>query len=194
MKKRDMAEWLRHSEKETVLPTCHLWSFKLLRTILEIENGNKPPITTVVKGVETTIAPDTIEEKAQIRLELKSRSTLFMGIPNEHQLKFNLIKDAKSLLQAIEKKFRGNAATKKTRRNLLKQQYENFSASCSETIRFDKSKVECYNCHKRGHFARECRAPRSQDTKHKESTRRIVPMETPASSALVSCDTLRGYD
>ncbi|GKA86531.1 hypothetical protein Tco_0808242 [Tanacetum coccineum] len=64
-----------------------------------IENGNAPPITKVVKGVETTIAPTTAEEKAQRRLELKARSTLLMGIPNEHQLKFNSIKDAKSLLQ-----------------------------------------------------------------------------------------------
>nr|GEZ71271.1 hypothetical protein [Tanacetum cinerariifolium] len=45
-----------------------------------------------------------------------------------------------------------------------------------------------------GHFARGCRAPRSQDTKHKESTRRNVPVETPASAALVSCDGLGGYD
>ncbi|GJX59823.1 hypothetical protein Tco_0291213 [Tanacetum coccineum] len=45
-----------------------------------------------------------------------------MGIPNEHQLKFNSIKDAKSLLQAVEKRFGGNVATKKTQRNLLKQQ------------------------------------------------------------------------
>ncbi|GKA60960.1 ribonuclease H-like domain-containing protein, partial [Tanacetum coccineum] len=62
-----------------------------------------PPITKVVEGVETTIAPTTAEEKAQRRLELKARSTLLMGIPNEHQLKFNSIKDAKSLLQAVEK-------------------------------------------------------------------------------------------
>ncbi|GJR48590.1 putative ribonuclease H-like domain-containing protein [Tanacetum coccineum] len=68
-----------------------------------IENGNAPLITKVVEGVETTIAPTTAEEKAQRRLELKARSTLLMGIPNEHQLKFNSIKDAKSLLQAVEK-------------------------------------------------------------------------------------------
>ncbi|GJV45836.1 hypothetical protein Tco_1430372 [Tanacetum coccineum] len=80
-----------------------------------IENGNEPLIKKVVEDVETTIAPSTAEEKAQRRLELKARSTLLRGIPNEHQLKFNSIKDAKSLLQAIEKRFGGN---------LLKQQYE----------------------------------------------------------------------
>ncbi|GJS94512.1 hypothetical protein Tco_0801480 [Tanacetum coccineum] len=83
-------------------------------------------------GVETIIAPTTADEKAQRRLELKSRSTLLMCIHNEHQLKFNSIKDAKSLLQAVEKRFGGNAATKKTHRNLLKQQYENFTASSLE--------------------------------------------------------------
>ncbi|GKA97323.1 hypothetical protein Tco_0825217, partial [Tanacetum coccineum] len=57
-----------------------------------------------------------------------------MGIPNEHQLKFNAIKDAKLLLEAIEKRFGRNAATKKTQRNLLKQQYENFVAPSSETL------------------------------------------------------------
>ncbi|GJY85486.1 hypothetical protein Tco_0499512 [Tanacetum coccineum] len=68
-----------------------------------IENDNAPPIKKVVEGVKTTIAPSTAKEKAQRRLKLKARSTLLMGIPNEHQLKFNSIKDAKSLLQAIEK-------------------------------------------------------------------------------------------
>ncbi|GJS00023.1 hypothetical protein Tco_0316531 [Tanacetum coccineum] len=102
--------------------------------MLKPENCNEPPITKVVEGVETTIAPTTAKEKAQRRLELKARSTLLMGIPNEHQLKFNSIKDAKSLLQAVKKRFGGNAATKKTQRNLLKQQYENFTASSSEVL------------------------------------------------------------
>ncbi|GKB79238.1 hypothetical protein Tco_0946133 [Tanacetum coccineum] len=86
-----------------------------------IENGNSAPKTTVVEGVEKVIPPTTVEEKAQKRLEVKARSTLMMGIPNEHQLKFNSIKDVKSLLEASEKRFKGNAATKKTQRNLLKQ-------------------------------------------------------------------------
>ncbi|GJV44008.1 hypothetical protein Tco_1428544 [Tanacetum coccineum] len=59
---------------------------------------NAPPITKVVEGVETIIATTTAKEKAHRRLELKAKSTLLMGIPNEHQLKFNSIKDAKSLL------------------------------------------------------------------------------------------------
>nr|GFC39583.1 ribonuclease H-like domain-containing protein [Tanacetum cinerariifolium] len=76
----------------------------------------------------------SVEDKAQRRLDVKARSTLMMEIPNEHQLKFNSIKDAKQLLEAVEKRFGGNAATKKTQRNLLRQQYKNFTASNSEML------------------------------------------------------------
>ncbi|GKA93307.1 retrovirus-related pol polyprotein from transposon TNT 1-94 [Tanacetum coccineum] len=291
-----------------------------------IENGNAPPITKVVEGVETTIASTTIEEKAQRKLELKARSTLLMGIPNEHQLKFNSIKDAKSLLQAVEKssevlyqsfdrlqklisqleihgesisqkdvnqkflrslspewntytivwrnkpeidtlslddlynnlkiyepevKRTSSSSTNKKNvafvslnstsntngavniahgpttasthattvnsttidnlsnaviylrwqkamltmraRRFLKNTGIKLTVNGNETIGFDKSKVECYNCHKRGHFTRECRATRNQENQNKENTRRVVPVETTTSNALVSCDG-SGYD
>nr|GEU63341.1 hypothetical protein [Tanacetum cinerariifolium] len=150
------------------------------------------------------------------------------------------------LMEAIKKRFGSNDATKKTQRNLLKQQYENFTTLNSEmldqtfdrlqklvsqlellgekisqedvnqkllrslspewnthvvlnlngndTVAFNKTKVKCFNCHKRGHFARECRAPKAQDNRNKESTRRNVLVETTNSSALVSCNGLGGYD
>nr|GEW20267.1 copia protein [Tanacetum cinerariifolium] len=179
------------------------------------ENGNKPSITQVVEGVETIIAPATTKEKAQIRLELKARSTLLMGIPDEHQLKFNFIKDAKSFLQAVEKSpqldnddlqqihrddleeidlRRKMAMLTMRERRFLKNTRRKFSMNGNETIGFDKSKVECYNCDKRGHFSRECKALRNQENKNRESTRRTMPVETPASSLLVSCDDLGGYD
>ncbi|GKB85900.1 hypothetical protein Tco_0958172 [Tanacetum coccineum] len=82
--------------------------------MLKPENGNTTPKTIVVEGVEKAIPPTTAKEKAQKRLEVKARSTLMIGIPNEHQLKFNSIKDAKLLMEAIEKRFGGNVATKKT--------------------------------------------------------------------------------
>nr|GEU79791.1 hypothetical protein [Tanacetum cinerariifolium] len=99
-----------------------------------IENGATLTKTQVVEGVTIVMPITSIEDKAQTRLEVKARSTLMMGISNKHQLKFNSIKDAKQLLEAIEKRFGRNAATKKTQRNLLKQQYENFTASSSEMI------------------------------------------------------------
>ncbi|GJU56946.1 ribonuclease H-like domain-containing protein [Tanacetum coccineum] len=99
-----------------------------------IENGATLPKTAVVEGVKKVMPITSAKDKAQRRLEVKARSTLMMGITNEHQLKFNSIKDAKLLLEAVEKRFGGNSVTKKTQRNLLKEQYENFTAPSSEMI------------------------------------------------------------
>ncbi|GJZ48301.1 hypothetical protein Tco_0602133 [Tanacetum coccineum] len=99
-----------------------------------IDNGATLPKTQVVEGVTTLLPITFAKDKAQRRLEVKARSTLMMGIPNEHQLKFNSIKDAKLLLEAVEKRFGGNVATKKTQRNLLKQKYENFTTPSLERL------------------------------------------------------------
>ncbi|GJS14752.1 ribonuclease H-like domain-containing protein [Tanacetum coccineum] len=211
---------------------------------------------------QTKMPITTAEEKAQRRLEVKARSTLMMGILNEHQLKFNSIKFAKKLLEAVEKRFdeklsqedvnqiffrslslewnthavvwrnkadlntmsmddlhnnlkvyepevKGMSKVQAHRTWLLcPPQITTLSAlmkqlillmkklivNGNKTIGFDKSKVECYNCHKRGHFARECRAPRNQDNKNKESSRRSVPVEASTSTTLVSCDGLGEYE
>ncbi|GKD64678.1 hypothetical protein Tco_1306786 [Tanacetum coccineum] len=70
-----------------------------------IENGATLSKTKNLEGVVTVMPITTAEEKAQRRLKVKARSTLMIGNTNEHQLKFNSIKDAKKLLEAVEKRF-----------------------------------------------------------------------------------------
>ncbi|GJZ32209.1 putative ribonuclease H-like domain-containing protein [Tanacetum coccineum] len=220
-----------------------------------IENGNlfKPvaQTTTNADGTSTLLIPGhvTTEEKAQKKNDVKARSMLLMALPNEHLMTFNQYKDAKTLFAAIQTRFGGNDATKKTQKTLPKQMYENFSAPSTESLDsifnrlqkivsqlailgenisqedlnlnflrslpsewnthvvvwrnkpdldtmsfddlynnfkiieqelgYDKSKVEYFNCHKMGHFARECRGPRNQDSRNKnqDSSRGTVNVE-----------------
>nr|GFB93797.1 ribonuclease H-like domain-containing protein [Tanacetum cinerariifolium] len=66
--------------------------------------------------------------------ELKARGTLLMALPDNHQLKFNTHKDAKSLMEVTKKRFGGNTETKKVQKTLLKQQFENFFGFNSESL------------------------------------------------------------
>ncbi|GKB05915.1 putative ribonuclease H-like domain-containing protein [Tanacetum coccineum] len=100
-----------------------------------IVNRDSPPPKRNVDGVEQTYPPTTTEEKLVKKNELKARGTLLMALPNEHQLKFNTYKCAKTLMEAIEKRFGGNKESNKTQKILLKQQYENFNRSNSEFLR-----------------------------------------------------------
>nr|GEW50185.1 hypothetical protein [Tanacetum cinerariifolium] len=327
--------WKTRIEQYFVMTDYALWKVIL--------NGDSPPLTRSIKGVETPYPPTTIEAKLPRKNKLKARGTLLMALPNEHQLKFNSYKNAKCLMEAIEKRFRGNKESKKVQKTLLKQQYENFNGTSSKglnqiydmlqklisqlkihgetitqedlnlkllrslpsewkthtliwrnkldletlsmddlynnlniyeakvmgsssttqntqniafmssnntdstnksvntahgvsaansktnasklpntdslkemdlkwqmeiltirakrflqktrrnlgdkgikTIGYDKTKVECYNCHRRGDFARECRATKHQDNRNKEAPRRTVPVKDTTSNALVS--------
>ncbi|GJT44596.1 hypothetical protein Tco_0953311 [Tanacetum coccineum] len=67
-------------------------------------------------------------------IDEKHRGTLLMALPNKDQLKFHSYKDAKLLMEAIEKRYGGNKESKKVQRTLLKQQYENFAGLSSEIM------------------------------------------------------------
>nr|GEU89987.1 hypothetical protein [Tanacetum cinerariifolium] len=79
-------------------------------------------------------------------------------------------------------------------RRLFKDTGRKLDMANKERIRFDKSKVECFNYHKRGHFAREYKAPMNQDSRNREPTRRTMPVKETTLNTLVSqCNGL-GYD
>nr|GEZ71971.1 putative ribonuclease H-like domain-containing protein [Tanacetum cinerariifolium] len=81
-------------------------------------------------------------------------------------------------------------------RRFLQKTGKNLGTNGSTSMRFNMSKVECYNYHKKGHFARECRSLKdSRRPGAAEPQRRIVPVETSTSNALVSqCDGLESVE
>ncbi|GKA59184.1 hypothetical protein Tco_0758497 [Tanacetum coccineum] len=132
LKQGDYDTWRLRIESYIQLQDYALWE------IIEDGNSFKPVArtTTNADGTSTSTIPGavTAEEKIQKKNDLKARSILMMTLPSEHLLTFNQYKDAKTLFEAIEARFGGNEATKKTQKTLLKQMYENFNASSSESL------------------------------------------------------------
>nr|GEV04863.1 putative ribonuclease H-like domain-containing protein [Tanacetum cinerariifolium] len=118
--------WKMRIEQYFLMTDYSLWEVIL--------NGDSHSPIRVVEGVLQPVAPTTAEQKLARKKELKTRGTLLMALPDKHQLNFNSHKDAKTLMEAIEKRFGGNTETKKVQKTLLKQQYENFTGSSSESL------------------------------------------------------------
>nr|GEV00629.1 ribonuclease H-like domain-containing protein [Tanacetum cinerariifolium] len=131
---------------------------------------------TIATTQATTVNSTTINNLSDVVIY-----AFFASQPNSPQLDNEDLRWQMAMLTMRERRFLKNIGRK-------------FSMNGNETIRFDMYKVECYNYHKRGHFASECRALRNQENRNRESSRRSLPMETTASSALVSCDGISGYD
>nr|GEY06670.1 hypothetical protein [Tanacetum cinerariifolium] len=97
-------------------------------------------------------------------------------------------------------KFECNKESKKMQKTILKQNYENFAASSQEgpDKTYDRTNVECYNCHRKGNFARECRAPRNKGNINRDAPTRNASVDTSTTNALVVQDgidkTGLGYD
>nr|GFC83526.1 hypothetical protein [Tanacetum cinerariifolium] len=95
-------------------------------------------------------------------------------------------------LEEIDLKWQMAMLTIRAKR-FLQSYRRNLGANGTTSIGFDMSNVECYNFHRRGHFAKEGMSPR--DTRNKDTQRRIVLVKTSTSNALVSqCDGVGSYD
>nr|GEU56190.1 hypothetical protein [Tanacetum cinerariifolium] len=68
------------------------------------------------------------------RNDVKAKTTLLLALPDEHQLRFSKYETPQELWEAILKTFGGNEATKKIKKNQLKQQYGNFKAEGSKIL------------------------------------------------------------
>nr|GEV23580.1 putative ribonuclease H-like domain-containing protein [Tanacetum cinerariifolium] len=118
--------WKMRIEQYFLMTDYSLWEVIL--------NADSPIPTRVVDGVVQPNAPTTAEQRLAKKNKLKARGTLLMALLDKHQLKFNIHKDAKSLMKTIEKRFGGNKKTKKVKKTFIKQQYVNFTGSSSESL------------------------------------------------------------
>ncbi|GJR96699.1 hypothetical protein Tco_0268873 [Tanacetum coccineum] len=129
-KKGEYTLWSMRMEQYLTNTDYSLWQVIL--------NGDGPiQVTTDEKGIETKVPPKTAQALLQRQRERKAKSILLLAIPDEYQLRFHGIKDAKSPWAAIKSRFGGNVESKKMHKTVLKQQFKNFSVS--ETKGLDKA-------------------------------------------------------
>nr|GEW84990.1 hypothetical protein [Tanacetum cinerariifolium] len=113
-----------------------LWEVIEFGDSYKVLTDTDPDDTTTRRDVEKSgrTVTFTTEDMQKKKNDVKARTTLLLSLPDEHQLRFSKYKTAKELWAAILKTFGGNEATKKRKKNLLKQQYGNFKAEGSETL------------------------------------------------------------
>nr|GEV04116.1 hypothetical protein [Tanacetum cinerariifolium] len=151
------------------------------------------------------------------RNDVNARTTLLLALPDEHQLRFSKYKTAQKLWAAILKTFGGNEATKKTKKNLLKQQYDTFKAEAKNSsgngevntasiptastqispagsnVATASLSIDTACAYIASRSNRECRAPRSQERGRRENYRQCSKKEEQAPKALMTIDKV-GWD
>nr|GEV13905.1 hypothetical protein [Tanacetum cinerariifolium] len=149
----------------------------------------------IVDGDVQIVDPTTAEQRLAKKNELKARGTLLMALPDKHQLKFNIYKDAKSLMEAIEKRFGVTAAPSITTASskatvstlpnvdsLSDAVIYSFFASQSNSPKLDNEDMKQIDPGDLEEM--DLKSPR--DNKNKDTPRRTVPVEVSTSNALVS--------
>nr|GEX09906.1 ribonuclease H-like domain-containing protein [Tanacetum cinerariifolium] len=160
-----------------------------------IMNGDAPAqIASIHGSAKTAIPSKTTAEKIRRRNELKAKnntSSLNEAVNiAQNVFAVSLQGQAATSTYADDVMF-SFFATQSNSPQLHNEDLEQIDTNDHEEMDL-KLHVECYNCHRRGHFARECRAPRSQRNRNGDNTRRVLLVETPT-NALVVTDEM-GYD
>nr|GEV43717.1 hypothetical protein [Tanacetum cinerariifolium] len=191
-----------------------------------IINGDSPIPTIVVDGVVQPVSYKSAEQKLARRNELKARVCAATSVsavcaklhvsshPNIESLSNAIVflffasqstspqldnEDLKKInvddLEEMDLRWQTAMLTMRARR-FLQKTCRNLGDNRVTSMGFDMSKVECYNCHRKGHFARECRSPKDlRRSGATEPQRRTAPVENSTSYALVSqCDGIGSYD
>ncbi|GKB51382.1 ribonuclease H-like domain-containing protein [Tanacetum coccineum] len=173
-------------EKKLIIDYESKMAYELLKFIIKQLKKNKTDLDTMsMDDLYNNLKVYEPEVKGMSSSSSSTQNMAFVSSSNNNNSSTNSIAQAVNTANGV---FAANTQVNAANiNNLSDAKRPNQS---NESVGFDKSKVECYNYHKKGHFAKECRALRNQDYKNKESTRRTVHVETSTSTALVSCDGL----
>nr|GEY39830.1 retrovirus-related Pol polyprotein from transposon TNT 1-94 [Tanacetum cinerariifolium] len=153
---------------------------KVQKTLLKQHTNESVSAVTSVSAASTK-PPASILPNVDTLSDVVIYS-FFASLSNNPQLENDELKQIDDDdLKEMDLKWQMAMLTMRARR-FLKGTGRNLGANETTSIGFDMSKVECYNCYRRDHFAREYRSPR--DTKNKDTQRRRVPVETSTSNAL----------
>ncbi|GKB47412.1 ribonuclease H-like domain-containing protein [Tanacetum coccineum] len=114
--------------------------------------------------------------------------------PNNWQPNRNLERIDQDDLEELDNRWQVAMLTVRVQRFILNTG-RNLDFKGKHPVTFDKSKVKCYNYHKKGHFAKECKSGRNQGKRsYGDNGRRNATTNEPSSQALVAQDGLGGYD